>query len=243
MWPDMRLQLTAVAMALCSSASLIAGCNGDGDDGPPDSGPSDVWDIDRDGIPKFVATNYIELDPIYRISKFRSSIGHDYADAFESCRSLKHYFEPKVDADWSAIKVFSPVAGTITRVDMEWAGTKLEIASDDYPAFRFSIFHINEASPHQLNDHVDEGQQLGTHIGSQTMSDIAVIVNETTRQGKMISYFDVITDDVFADYMARGVQTRDELIIPKLTRDESPLTCQGDTFTSVDPLEPWVTLQ
>lgn len=237
----MRIHRTAFALALYSSASFIAGC--DGDDDPADSGPNDVWDIERDGIPKFVATDYIELDLIHRISKFRSSIGHDYSDAFESCRSLKHYFEPKVDADWSTIKVYSPVAGTITRVDVEWAGTKLEIASDEYPAFRFSIFHINEPVPHQLNDHIDEGEQLGTHIGSQTMSDIAVIVNEITHQGKMISYFEVMTDDLFASYSARGVATRDALIVSKQTRDQSPLTCQGDTFTSVDPLEPWVTLQ
>ena len=28
------------------------------------------------------------------------------------------------------------VKGTITRVEQEWAGTKLEIESDEYPAFR-----------------------------------------------------------------------------------------------------------
>ena len=55
---------------------------------------NDVYDVDLYGIPKFVNINYIELYKIYCISKFRSAIGHDYSDDFESCRSMKHYFHP-----------------------------------------------------------------------------------------------------------------------------------------------------
>jgi len=203
---------------------------------------NDVWDVDKKGIPEFVATNYIELGNIYRISKFRSSVGHDYSDAFEDCRSMKHYFEPRNGVDWSAIKIFSPVKGKITRIEEEWAGTKIEIAADSYPAFRFSIFHINPITTWKINDKVSAGQQLGTHIGIQTMSDIAVIVNDPTHQGRMISYFELITDAVFADYISRGISTREEMIISKEVRDANPLVCAGDTFVSADSLENWVTL-
>jgi hypothetical protein len=204
--------------------------------------PSDIWNIDKDGIPKFVGTNYLELGKIYRISKFRSSVGHDYSDAFEHCRSMKHYFEPRSDIDWSIIKIFSPVTGIITRVDVEWAGTKIEIASDDYPAFRFSIFHINTLKQFNIGDKVISGDQLGTHIGSQTYSDISVMVNDSTRQGRLVSYFEVITDALFNEYSARGVINREELIIPKITRDANPLLCNGDTFTTTDTIENWVVL-
>jgi len=204
---------------------------------------NDTWDIDKNGIPKFVSTDYIELAAIYRISKFRSSIGHDYSDAFEHCRSMKHYFEPKSSVDWSTIKLFSPVTGTITRVDQEWAGVKLEIASDDYPAFRFSVFHINSAVVRAINDKVTAGEQLGTHIGLQTMSDIAVMVNDPTHQGRMVSYFDVMTDALFAEYAKRGVSVRENLIISKELRDVNPLSCGGDAFVSTDALENWVVLQ
>jgi len=202
----------------------------------------DIWDIDKDGIPEFVGTNYIELDKIYRISKFRSSVGHDYSDAFEHCRSMKHYFEPKSTVDWSTISIYSPVTGIVTRAEQEWAGTKIEIASNDYPAFRFSIFHINLAIQLSVNDTVTAGQLLGTHIGSQTMSDISVIVNDPTRQGRMVSWFEVITDEVFNEYADRGVNSREDMIIPKETRDAHPLTCSDDTFTSEDTLESWVVL-
>ena len=202
----------------------------------------DTWDIDQNGIPEFVTTNYIEIDQIYRISKFRSAVGHDYSDAFEDCRSMKHYFEPRGDVDWSTIKIYSPVSGTITRVENEWAGTKIEVASDDYPAFRFSIFHINLTAARNVGDKLDAGEQLGTHFGSQTMSDIAVIVNDPTHQGRMVSYFEVIKDEVFNEYSSRGVTSREDLIISKTLRDANPLTCSGDTFITSDTLENWIYL-
>lgn len=169
---------------------FIANCKKNDDDNHQ---PNDIWDIDKNGIPKFVENNYIDLSKIYRISKYRSSVGHDYSDAYEHCRSMKHYFEPLGTTDWSTIKIYSPITGTITRVEQEWAGTKLEIESDAYPAFRFSIFHVNLFSDRKINDKVIAGELLGTHIGNQTMSDISVIVNDPTRQGSMVSYFDVIT--------------------------------------------------
>ena len=219
-------------------ATIHTGCSKkNGEQKPPD-----IWDIDKSGIPKFVGTDYIELDKIYRISKFRSSVGHDYSDAVEHCRSMKHYFEPKGDVNWPTVKIYSPVTGTITRYETEWSGIKIEIASDAYPAFRFSIFHINMLVQLNVGDKVTAGQQLGTHIGPETYSDISVIVNDPTRQGRMVSYFDVITDAVFSKYSRRGVSKREDMIIPKSTRDANPLTCSGDTFTSTDALENWFIL-
>jgi hypothetical protein len=217
----------------------ITGCHKDTENPP---GNSDIWDIEKDGIPKFVAINYIELDKVYRISKFRSSVGHDYSDMYEHCRSMKHYFEPYPGIDWSSIKIYSPVTGKITRVEQEWAGTKIEIAADKYPAFRFSIFHINTLAQFKVDDQVTAGDQLGTHIGSQTMSDISVIVNDPTRQGRMVSYFDVITDAAFTLYQNRGVPNRNDMFISKTVRDANPLTCSGDTFISSDTIENWIVL-
>lgn len=205
--------------------------------------PNYIWDIDKDGIPEFVKTNYIELDKIYRISKYRSSVGHDYSDSHEQCRSLKHYFEPKSTLDWSTVKIYSPVKGVITRAEQEWAGTKLEIASDDYPAFRFSIFHINTAKQYNVDDKVSEGEFLGNHIGSQTYSDISVIVNDPARLGRMVSFFDVMTDGLFTEFSTRGLSSKTDVIITKADRDANPLTCNGDTFTSTDILENWVYLK
>lgn len=207
------------------------------------SNNSDVWDIDNDGIPQFVNNNYIELSKIYRISKFRSSVGHDYSDVTEHCRSMKHYFEPSIEVDWSTVKIYAPVTGLITRVEQEWAGTKYEIASEEYPAFRFSIFHIRPTIDRKINDKVMGGELLGTHFDNQTYSDISVIVNDPTRQGRMVSFFDVINDNVFNEFVNRGVLLRANLIIPKAKRDENPLSCSGDTFITTDTIQNWVILK
>ena len=156
---------------------------------------------------------------------------------------MKHYFEPKDTIDWRTVHIYSPVKGVITRVEQEWAGIKLEIASDDYPAFRFQIFHINTSKQYNLNDKVFEGELLGTHIGFETMSDISVIVNDPTKQGIMVSYFEVITDSIFNLYSARGVSSRETMIISKQQRDANPLTCSGETFVSSDTIENWVILK
>ena len=202
---------------------------------------NDPYDVDGHGIPKFVGIDYIELSQIYRISKFRSSEGHNYSDEFESCRSMKHYFNPKGGVDWGSIKVFAPVSGTVSRMFVEWAGTQVQIRSSKYPAFFFIIFHINLANPLTVGDTVRAGQQLGTHIGSQTMSDIAVGVN-TPGGWKLVSYFDTMTDSLFQSYKARGVSARSDLIISKAARDADSLSCNGETFTTSGTIGNWVNL-
>jgi hypothetical protein len=204
--------------------------------------PEDTWDIEVKGIPKFIRHDYVELSKISRVSKFRSGVGHDYSDAFEHCRSMKHYFEPKSGIDWTGVKIFSPISGKVTRVEQEWAGTKIEIVSDSFPAFRVTIFHVNLSAALQVGDNIIMGQPLGTHIGAQTMSDVSVIVNDPTRQGRMVSYFSALSDEVFTSYVSRGVIARDDLIISKSLRDAHPLQCNGDIFVGTDSLINWVEL-
>ena len=161
------------------------------------------WNVEEQGIPRFVKTDYIELEKIYRISKFRSSVGHDYSDSFESCRSMKHYFMPWENINWATVKIYSPVSGTVKKVDQELEGIQLHIEFDEYPAFRFKIFHINMAKQYKAGDKVAEGEQLGTQFSSNTYSDIAVSVREGAFKERLVSYFDVMTDNLFLNYMEK----------------------------------------
>ena len=87
------------------------------------------------------------------------------------------------------------------------------------------------------------GDLLGNHIGSETYSDISVIVNDPTKQGQMVSWFAVMTDSLFSQYSAHEINSREAMIISKETRDANPLSCNGDTFVSSDTLENWVVLK
>lgn len=229
--------LFAVFLTTCDDDGINSNSNSENGS----NGDSGTYDVDANGIPKFVGIDYIELDNIYSISKFRSGIGHDYSDDFESCRSMKHYFRPKGSVDWSIVQIFSPINGTVSRIDDGWAGAQVRIQSEEYPAFFFIIFHVNLTNSLNVGEPVAAGQQLGTHIGSQTMSDIAVGVS-TPGGWKLISYFNVMTDIIFENYQARGINSRNDAIISKEARDADPLTCDGEEFTDNGNLENWVIL-
>lgn len=203
---------------------------------------TDVWDIDKSGIPKF-SVLYINLAKISKVSRFRSGIGHDYSDFVEHCRSMKHYFYPSDTADWSRVEIFAPVSGTLTRVEQESSGYKYEIQSSEYPPFRFVIFHLNPSQIRQPGEKVTKYEKLGNHVGSSTFSDIAVIVNDPTKQGRMVSYFQTLTDESFQLFKLRGVSSRDSFIISREQRDASPLICNGDQFAGEGILENWVILK
>jgi hypothetical protein len=208
---------------------------------PATPAPPRPWTLQADGVPRFITRDYIDLAPILRISRFRSAEGHSYADAVESCRSMKHYFQPRSTADWSSVRVFSPVTGVIARTTLEWAGTQLEIQSDAYPAFSVVLFHVNLAAGLGEGSRLGAGQAIGTHIGSQTTSDVAVRVDSTEGM-RLVSYFDAVTDEVFDQYRLRGVASRETLIISRSDRDANPLTCDGEAFTSRGAIEGWLSL-
>ena len=192
-------------------------------------------------LPPVLEANYIDLTQIGSISKFRSAEGHDYSDAFESCRNMKHYFKPKSDADWASIKIFSPVTGLVMHTEEEWAGTKIDLRPDLHPAFLITIFHVRLGLPLHSGDKVASGQQLGFHFGKETCSDIAVSVS-TANGRKLISYFEVMRDSVFDEYRKCGVVSRDSVIISKETRDSDSLTCRDGKFTTRGHLPGWFTL-
>ena len=201
----------------------------------------DYYDIVSNGIPQFVAMDYIELDKITAISRFRSGYGHDYSDDFESCRSMKHYYEPYGSINWGEVLIRAPVTGMVMELDDGWAGTEVRIKSSDYPAFYFTLFHVEVSPPLQEGDIVSEGQLLGTHIGSQTKSDIAVWVR-TIEGERLVSYFDVMEDALFTNYIDRGASGRSDFIITEAERDADPLICDGETFQTPGTIPNWVYL-
>lgn len=240
---------------------MLAGCGGDaarddvdagmtatsgldagGADAGPGRGPAQAThDIEREPLPKLVVHDYIELAKIMRIGRFRSGIGHDYADSVEHCRSMKHYFQPAASVAWSTVRIDAPFAGTVVRLDEEWAGKQIHVRSTDNSAFTLVIFHVQTDPRLTVGSQVEPGQMLGTHVGSQTMSDVAVQVN-TPGGFRLVSYFALMTDAVMAAYQARGVASDRALIIERAERDADPLGCMGEAFSTMGTLENWVVL-
>ncbi len=126
----------AVGVATVSSGGLVSGV-GEGTavvvasvDGHADSTTITViaiWDPDSLGVAQFIAHDYIDPSLIARISRFRSGIGNDYSDGIESCRSMKHYFQPQSSLNWATIPIQAPVTGRIVALQQETTfGTQVQ---------------------------------------------------------------------------------------------------------------------
>jgi hypothetical protein len=68
------------------------------------------------------------------------------------------------------------------------------------------IFHVNLSGPLNVGDHVGYGTVLGTHFGSQTLSDISVFANDASNQRRMVSYFDVMAEEIFLEFIQFRIQ-------------------------------------
>jgi len=205
----------------------------------------DLKDLEKP--PKFVVHDFTELDKISEISKFRSTIGHDYSDSFEHDRSMKHYYAPKPEyANTNdSIAIYSPVYGKITNIfqeqhqlsNGEHRGYQIHIQVEDYKMFYIILFHVNKFDNVSVGMQVVAGQQLG-YADLREAHDFDIAVERRLDDGrrKLNSYFQVMIDDVFELYQARGIKSRDELIKTKEEADNSPYS-----FTNPDPND-WVKL-
>jgi hypothetical protein len=211
-----------------------------------------TYDFDPDNPPQFIQADFVELDKIYSISKFRSGVGHDYSYlSGETCRSMKHYFQSinpdqpdyKIEKTDTAnyprptiengVKIFSPVEGTLTITNGEppWVDDELQVSPDSYPGIRIRFMHVTYA-PGVVGGHVKAGQLIGLVLANQSF-DLGIEFNKTGSEKAIgyISYFAAIPDDIFAKYQARGVESRSDLIITKAYRDAHPYTCIKDQFS------------
>lgn len=216
------------------------------------------YDVEAKGIPKFIGNDFTQLSKIEKISRFRSGFGHSFTDGSESCRSMKHYYNPyPVYRENNTVEVYAPVKGIVISVlnDGQDEGSgltnkEIHIRPEDQPAFTIVIFHCDlVSSVVQTGKSVESGELLGyarmyyEEEGRYVTSfDIALYVN-TPSGMRLVSYFSALTDGVFNSYIARDAQTRQDFIITREERDADPLQCEGETFLTSGNLENWVILQ
>ncbi|MAR37518.1 MAG: hypothetical protein CL715_04190 [Chloroflexi bacterium] len=221
--------------------------------------------VDLSNLPKFVTNNFIDLDPFNSITKFRGAYGHDYSATDEeydptgkSCRSMKHYFEAyTLDQRWAGqfgsydtkgnVNYYAPTAGKIIDVvhgtfgrdngseGEEWQFT---IESSEYPSVNIKFHHVNLEKHLQGGGNVQAGEFLGTIARDNGQGEIAAYVLLGKGTLKYVSFFELITDDIFALYESRGLKNRSDVIISREDRESNPIPCtigdgQGGKFYSL----------
>jgi len=202
-----------------------------------------TYDLATLGPPRVVTANYIDLSKIERISRFRSIVGHSYTDGSETCRSMKHYFQPKSSLDWTTVDVYSPVEGTVMGYANDGSfGKQLLIRPRLVPVVNVAIFHVNLDATVVQGGWLNAGDHIGRHAAQNTYSDIAVSIGPK-EGGRLISYFDAMADAVFQAYQSRGVASKPAMIITKAERDADPVPCVGESqFTVFGTIPNWVVL-
>jgi len=206
--------------------------------------PWETYDIEAFGIPLFISADCIELSKMEKVSKFRSGHGFDYSDDFETCRSMKHSFALRPGENPAACQIFAPFNGTVigSLEDWEgttlWKGTTIGFQPDSFKAFWVLIFHVNLDSSLQVGDHVNAGQILGKPEKEDGGTTIAVWVH-TPGGDKLLSYFQVISNNIFALYQQRGFFSREAATISRQKRDANPLTCLGEEIINTGTLSNW----
>lgn len=198
---------------------------------------------DPNNLPKFIQADFIDLDRIYSISKFRSGSGHDFSQGSgEKCRSMKHYFNVQMSQTGERLRsqnngmppgpdgkndisIYSPVDGKITAIQRDQTlGEQIYIQPTGYSDIKIRLFHIYKSDGIKKGKVLKAGEKIGV-IGQYQNTDIAI-----TRGSDYLSYFELMPDSIFAKYLARGVKDRSELIITKEYRDANSLKCNGEQF-------------
>lgn len=211
---------------------------------------NDKGEIETAVVPQFIQADFIDLDRIYTISKFRSGAGHDFSSGGETCRSMKHYFNtqdskeklvlfdknnglPPAPDGVNDINIYSPVEGKIIAVESEQIdiGKQVYLEPKSNPNYTVRLFHIYLDEGIKRGSQVSAGQKIGV-IGRYQNTDIAIQAGKF--RGQFISYFEAMPDNIFAKYQARGIKSRSELIITQAERDANPLRCQGEQFAKSD---------
>lgn len=233
----MMLRLVNIAVILIF-AHALGDCSMVLTDMRPGGG---THDVDRLGVPAFINLDFIELEKIGRISRFRSAVGPDYSDPRENCRSMRHFYEPLPGIDPSVIRITTPVRGTVTGISSDSSGTTLEIEVWDYPAFTIILSHLGPGPSLQVGQDLVEGQRVASLPSPSILPAIALRVN-TPAGWRLVSYFEAMTPQLFGYYARRGIPHAREAIITGAERDRHPLTCEGDGLSGDHALPDWLEL-
>ena len=93
------------------------------------------------------------------------------------------------------------------------------------PSIRIRLQHVTPLSGIKTGP-VRAGQPIG--VAGQSF-DVAMERIVFPMKTQYISYFAAMPDNMFARYQAKGVKSRDELIISRVDRDVKPLQCKPGT--------------
>ncbi|MBI5045322.1 MAG: hypothetical protein HZC02_05360 [Candidatus Levybacteria bacterium] len=207
------------------------------------------------GTQPVITANFIDLEKVEKISKFRSCQGHIVVpqDESETRRNMKHYvvLKPEFFGGGKA-EIYSPIDGVIKSIgERPEKGLEGEIwlgnANNDWD---ISIQHLF------ILPNLTEGQKVkaGQKVGMAADKGIDVVYGIGAKEVKMIegyqspysaldSIFNHASAAVLTEYEAKGVLLAD-LMYSKEFRDQNPCMLEGNgsQLNDHDHPEDWAML-
>lgn len=126
------------------------------------------------------------------------------------------------------IDIFSPVDGKISKI--EWPGEgntpiggEVQIRPNSHPEYQFRLGHVYPRGIREGQE-IKGGAKIGV-IGAHQSVDMVLGISVIGGY-RLVSYFQVMSDEIFEKYKQRfGVKERSDFIISREYRDAHPLKC------------------
>ncbi|MBI2420660.1 MAG: hypothetical protein HYV38_01090 [Candidatus Levybacteria bacterium] len=219
--------------------------------------------------PELVA-NFVDLNEITRISKYRSCAGHVTVpqDERESKRNMKHYFFVKPElVGTDKVKIYSPYDGYISSIRSDpqeglegevWIVPKRALPMlPPFGIWAFSVQHIIVGDNLRRGSEVKVGDVIGhAAIPTEERASFDIVYAKPALKPKTIdnwnspfadldSIFNHMSEEVFAKYQEKGISTKEEVFIASEARDKEPCEYQGDGpyFSNQEDPMNWVNLK
>lgn len=220
--------------------------------------------------PPQLVSNFVDLNKIEKISKYRSCTGHLVIprDGKESRSNMKHYFWVKKEfIKNNSVEIYAPYQGYVSALYTDpdknlegeiWISPKKMFAlMPPFGMWNFSVQHVNVRQDLKVGSEVKAGELIGYAALTDKEGDSFDIVygklnippkkidNWTSPYGDLGSVFNHMGDNVFDSYKQKGIPSRQELIISKEERGQNPCRYRGEgpEFEAGGNLEDWVELQ
>lgn len=195
------------------------------------------------GDPPVLTSNFVDLNKISEISKFRSCQGHVVVpqDRREERRNMKHYVRVKKEYfGQDTVEIYAPYDGYVSIIrsepDMGLQG-EIWISQSVLPPFSvwsFSVEHINIKPGLKRGDKVKAGDLIGYAAlsGEPDKASFDIIYAKVGIPPKKIdgwtspfsdldSVFNHMSEDVFAEYAKKGVLSKEDMQYTKEERDQN----------------------
>lgn len=191
--------------------------------------------------PPFLVKNFVDLNQIKDITKYRSCQGHLVVPgkSDEPKSNMKHYFgqKPEFDGTEDKIAIYAPFDGYVTSILLPSEDNEGEIFLGKLPLppfgqWNFIVGHVNVLPTLQSGDKVMVGQLLGyasftKHsnafdvLYARIKLPLTIIDGYKSPYVELDSFFNHVSDGVLAEYATKGLNA-EEMILSKEARSKNP---------------------